>query len=84
MGFWFKWMNLGLPCNLFQTKQELTIMFLYILFKIITMIFAFYFSWSCGYENIYMIRLFNGFLSALFSEVYLIYFFIKSQTGKVC
>ena len=77
-------MNLGVPCNLFQTKQELTIMFLYILFKIITMIFAFYFSWSCGYENIYMIRLFNGFLSAMFSEVYLIYFFIKSQTGKVC
>ncbi len=84
LGFWFRWMNLGLPCNLFQTKQEVTILFLYILFKIVTMIFAFYFSWSCGYENIYMIRLFNGFLSAMFSEIYLIYYFIKSQSGRSC
>ena len=46
MNFWFRWLNLGMPCSLFQTKNELTILFMYLLFKLVTMIFAFYFSWT--------------------------------------
>ena len=58
---------------------------LYLIFKIVSMIIAAYFGWHCSYEDVTVVKIFNSFLCAIFSEIYLVYIWIRRTFfGKLC
>ena len=58
---------------------------IYVIFKFLTMIFAGYLSWECGYQNMRPIQIFKTIVACIFSEFYLIYFFINTvMFGNQC
>ena len=58
---------------------------LYLIFKIVTMVFAGRISWNCGYEDITAVRILKTVFFTIFSEIYLIYHFVKTKiSGDVC
>jgi len=51
---------------------------LYTIFKLFSMILAGYLSWNCGLENLNPVRVFKTSFCVIFSEFYLVYFFVNS------
>jgi len=57
----------------------------YIIFKVCSMVLAGYLSWNCGLEDLNPIRVFKTSFSVIFSEFYLLYFFVNSIVlGRNC
>ena len=58
---------------------------LLLILKVITMVFAGYLAWKCGYKNMTYVRVINTFLSCIFSEFYLVYYYFNGkQNNKIC
>ena len=71
-------------CSSVGTVAKVIIV-LYILFKIFSMVLAGYLSWNCGLNDLNPVRVFKTSLSVVFSELYLLYFFVNSVImGNSC
>lgn len=81
----FKAFNLFTVKNKAAEQMFVSSMLLYMVLKVVSMFIAGYFAWHCSYQDVTVLKMFNAMISAVFSEIYLLYIWVRNTFfGKLC